>query len=163
MNFHISNWRNWIKFSAEKQKKRTVMAHLSVEVVQSIYQFFSKTLQQNSLRQIDMTNGYYKLLWQIVKTKLVNERISDYSTIQTESDYFKGFLVRLFGIKYEIRRINGFLEILYLCQNSTFFNNLTRKYRHNKKTGKKRRKKDEKKTKKRRKKDEKKTKKRRNF
>ena len=125
------------------------MAHLSVEMVQSIYQFFSKTLQQNSLRQIDTTNGYYKLLWQIVKTKLVNERISDYSTIQTESDYFKGFLVRLFGIKYEIRRINGFLEILYLCQNSTFFNNLTRKYRHNKKTGKKdekRRKKDEKKT-----------------
>ena len=126
------------------------MAHLSVEVVQSIYQFFSKTLQQNSLRQINTTNGYYKLLWQIVKTKLVNERISDYSTIQTESDYFKGFLVRLFGIKYEIRRINGFLEILYLCQNSTFFNNLTRKYRHNKKTGKKdekRWKKDEKKTK----------------
>ena len=66
--------------------------------------------------------------------------------------------------KDELRRINVFLEISNLCQYSTFFNNLTRKNRHNKKTEKKmkKRKKDGKKMKKdekRRKKDKKRCKK----
>ena len=39
--------------------------------------------------------------------------------------------------KDELRRIIVFLEISNLCQYSTFFNNLTRKNRHNKKTEKK--------------------------
>ena len=36
----------------------------------------------------------------IVNSGKVNERISNYLTIRTESDYFKAFRVQLFGIKY---------------------------------------------------------------
>ena len=63
--------------------------------------------------------------------------------------------------KDELRRIIVFLEISNLCQYSTFFNNLTRKNRHNKKTEKKKKrwKKDEKRRKK-KKKRQKKTQKR---
>ena len=46
---------------------------------------------------------FNKIFWNYkfsVQSDVVNERISDYSTIRTESDYFKGFWVQLFGIKY---------------------------------------------------------------
>ena len=84
------------------------MAHCLVETVQSIYQFFIRTLQLNSLQQILTTNRYDKLLRQIVATNRYDK-----------------LLLQIVMKKDEIRRSNVFVEISHLCQYSTFFNNLT--------------------------------------
>ena len=108
---------------------------MSKEMVQSIYQFFSRTLQLNSLQQIVRTNRYDKSLRQIVTTNHYDESLR---LIVTTNRYYKLLwqivttnhcdesLQQIVIKKDELRRINVFLEISNLCQYSTFFNNLTR-------------------------------------